>query len=63
MIYQTTARLRSSDELESAIFKEFDVLSGVEEILTATTVSVMDKGRYRHVRNAVAEMDRDVPFR
>ena len=47
-----------TDGLESEILGESDVLSDVEEILTATTVSLTAKGWNRHVPCAVAEMDR-----
>ena len=46
----TTARLPSTHE-------ESEVLWEVEEILTLSQSLVVGEGRYRHVRNAVAEMD------
>ena len=50
---------RPTDEEESEALVQSGVVSDVEKTLTATTVFVMGKGKYRRVRNAVAELDRD----
>ena len=47
---------RWADEVESEALEVFEVWSNVEETLTAITVSVMGKGRYRRVRSVVAEI-------